>query len=359
MFQSLENASGSVLFENDNFMILKINESMARTVEPDVLKTMTTLSTHAPTMNNGKLFPRFPHILFLSKQGYYMDSLLNEQVNEIDEESIVNGDTDLQSLLLSIKTIKGRNESVDINKLFLVGVRNKDNTLNLRVPAIEASAKIDISSNKFSINVTPTLNREVKMLAFINEFEVIYVPIEHSNIDLILDKVKKRSKLDGRISSDYIVYPCSVNGPIFMRQKSLPNMKTDELLSFFGHPKKAGSKVETLSGCLQAISKRHLKNLDEEIGSVGLVEIQTMKTDLAFDVPPIDYVLCRAAHFKTIHAHIKGSKQNIFVRMVKETTDDFAQVLFTTWEQSKRNVQIGFVGPQSLHNVFAKIRNSI
>lgn len=358
MLYSVLNNQGTVLFNNDKFSIIKMEKCSDEQISWNSLKNATAVSTYALSNFFG---PRFPDILVLSKKGDR--EFNNDTIVEIDQEAVISADPDLQKILLTIKSLKGRAETLKISPYFYFCIINSGtpDKGTLENKDLGVFTDFEIKGENFEVKIDEELNkRDAFGVFFINEFESIFIPLaDEAGFNRMLAKVKTRSQLDGRIASSYLVFPSWEAHRTRVKVKDISNMKTEEMLTFFSHHKKSGTKVETLSGCLQALNRRHVKDNDRGVGEISLIQVSTFGTgSCEIDIPPVDWVLCHAAYFECVYTEVVDQyNQNIFIRKLSEPKDDFAQVLYTTWEQTKRNIQLAFISAGNLEKVFSAVSN--
>jgi hypothetical protein len=358
-FFALHNARGSVLFDNDKLAILKIEHSAADDLSVDSVKVLSPIVANRLA---SMFAPRFPDVLIVGKTPYQY-VLNNADVAAIDDTATLNADVELDEVLRTIKSIKGRSDTFDPRPFFQVGWFDASSFTFEGGPAGNNSEwGLNIEKETFQIECKPSAQRETTGVFFQNEFETIFVPTDDSvTYSKMIEQLRKRASLNGRIASNYLVVPCSDSHRVHVQVKSVANMKTDEMLAFFGYPKKSGTKLETLSACLQHLTKKHVRNIEDEAGPVGLLQIATWGVSEApMNIPPVDYILCRGSHLKTVRAEVADSKhQNVFVQLSTEPTDDFAQLLYTTWEQSRTDIQMAYFEASALNTIFATIRKGL
>lgn len=363
-FYALHDVAGRILFQSNNFYLLSVDSSAF--VESHNVSDVPGHGNFSgfPVCNNFKLeyafSPRYPSIIFCSKESFrYI--INNEDLEAIEEHVLNTADMELQKLLLIIKSVKGRTENLDIRPFFMA-CHEEAGQLEWQHSDIcpeNAVYKFTFGNETFALNVSQASVKPVSGVFFVNEFESVYVPLNDSDqFNKMWNKVKKRSTLDGRISGQYVVVPTAESHRCKVTVQSLKHMKTEDMLDFFGHQRKGATKVETLSGCLENLTRRHVNNL--EVGDVGLLQITTHGVaETPIEVPPIDWILSRCSHMKIKFAEpVNNNTTNIFVEVVKDPVDDIAQALYTMFEQTKKEIQMAFFDQHALSKIFDHIRTS-
>lgn len=355
---SLHDATGCVMFSNSEFSLLRIGKSVGNSIDIlNAIKQFTPIASHWSSRLMG---PQFPNIIFLNKNGNHKSALDDAVISVLDNEAIMNSDSSLQEVVLTLKMFKGRDEHIAISPMFIVANLNASNN-SIEIPAISESFKITFTGDNFTTEYTGSTGSPIVGAHFLNRYESVYVPFDDEQIArTMIQKIVDRSNLDGRMAPGYMVYPTFESHRPGSRLLDLRSMKTDDILRFFGHHKKSNTKIETISGCLRAVYKRYVKEVNTEVGQIGVLHIASGGKDKSpMDFPPIDWVLTHACLFESVHAEaIDTNAQNVFMKISDEPRDDFAELLYTIWEQSSNMpIRIAYFDPSRFKKIFGAVRN--
>lgn len=358
MIFSFSDAQGKVLFKNSRFAVVDI--------EPQ----NWTSAAQFKKLGAGKaprqeLFgPRFPSKAFVFED---CASLSLNELLEIDQESIVSGSNSLQRLVLSLKLMKGKNENVNIESACSCFIKKNDKEYRL---AEQPNFVYRIETSNDSVSITH-INKlqEPNLICFINEWEKIFVPLDEDEelFNKKLESIHARSKLSGRISSEYTIFPFFSTNPKEERRpeihfRSLKNMKIDEMLDLFSHHKRSGTKLETLTDCFRNLYKRYIG--DEVIHESGLLVFRASQNSKSpYKFMPPDWVFCRLSHIKPVYTSPNATwgLQFMLVKSSVEETDALAQVVYSSLESldSYNELSINFLEEEVIDSMIEQMRKNI
>lgn len=337
MFFCLKGLSGTISYNGNRLSIGKIDLSAipVSSITADQIKTLSPMSHNSLAKFTA---PRYSEFVVFAKSGDFV--LTSDDIQEIESEAISQAAGSwLNEFLRIVKTFKRQADKVDVRKLFTCAHVN-GGSLTWENSNLSSGFSVDFTGGRFLVNQKKPSTSAVKGVFIFNEFEAIHIPFdaEHgSRATEILNRISARMNLPGRISTSYMVVPTDHEDRIQIQFKSIKDMKMDDMLTYFGHTKKSSTKVDTLNGCLQALTTRNVPSIKDEVGTRFLIELNHMNCAASpYAFIPVDYILNRGSHFRILSSETVETFNctRLVVEVTKEPVDDFVQTLYTTMEST-------------------------
>lgn len=325
MFFTLNNFTGTVIYENANFILCKIsgmnNGDLSNTdTLLDLLKKVPANRCRYYSQFN---CARYPDYLFIDKKGL---------ATTIPESDLAQFPTSQEGVevkkIISKNTIKGKDFSC--TNIFQTAKLSNN---QLEFADSFFTHKLDFTNSNGIITCQHDFNEDadIRSYIFANEYEAILV--NKADIQTMLPKLQERMKVE-RISGHYVVH-----GDISQHRKNclsirpIPYMKVDEMLRFFENNKKCQTKVETLAECFRSIAKGKKIEIGKKF--VICMDFQTRSNETSYNCIPADQVYVMASSFKILSSEQVDTRINMIVECREKSHDDFAQTLWTSMDAMK------------------------
>jgi len=340
-FIGFNKLKGTVLFTSPELRILYIEDSA---IQSDIPEQIYDNLSQLPLVKGGSLAmaPRYPEYIFVFYHGQRGFSISDEMLNSIDENALAKGfGHNLQRVAGILRSHKSINSQLGGPADLFNVAQVKDGELSFYQDALFWGANkvnYDIGEHRFEINLDVTDNDiDNNMIFFMNEFETISYKVENFNkstVIKIINKIRDRMNMEGRICKHYMITRSLQNCRNQITCKTIPNMKVEDMLNFFGHIKKSQTKVETLAECLRGWTQKNVKSIP--VGSVFFVEINLSgQRELPFDIVPVDFLLSHASHMRVLASEaIDNKKTRLITQITEKPTDDLAQMIYAMFENN-------------------------
>lgn len=360
-FYSPSDMYGDVLFENDRWIICHVKSSVVSSFHSKLQpKTIVNRIKDMPvhlTASVSEYFPsRILDFVCVSKNAfdYCIDAKDAHEINS------VNAPPGSPICVLQSRINDNKDREFDVRKAFTCA-HIKDGNLTYANSQIQPNGTVKFTQKgqEFSIITMTDVAHPPNGVCFYNEFEMIYVPFENMDkTHVCIQRIMERSEMEGRIASQYFVIPVLWEEPqACIRVRQIDYMNTKQMLKFFQHNKKSSTKMETLSVCLNSLTK-HVPHL--EVGDVFFIQINTNSPETPINIEPVDWTLSRSSHLRILHSHQPSKNAvNMFVEVTDQPTDDFAQALSAMMESQKRRICVVAISSSNMSTIFQEIRNRV